>query len=80
MGKAIAAIVRTIIVIIAVCWMFVLLQAQLTCSMIPSIGPHCTDGKGDIWMLPIFTAAFGIPALIGCLVILVMAIRRNRVP
>ena len=64
MGKAISAIVQIIIVIIGGGWFVTLLQAQLTCSLIQSIGPHCTNGKGEIWMLPMFTAAIGIPALI----------------
>ena len=77
MGKAISAIVQIIIVIIGVGWFVTLLQAQLTCSLIPSIGPHCTDGKGEIWMLPTFTAAIGMPALIASLVIVGAAVIRE---
>jgi hypothetical protein len=69
MGKAISAIVQIIIVIVGGGWAFTLVQAQLTCSLIPSIGRHCTDGRGEIWMLPIFTAAIGIPALLASVVI-----------
>jgi hypothetical protein len=78
-GKAISAIVQIIIVIIGGGWAFTLWQAQTTCSLIQSIGPHCTGGKGEIWMLPIFTAPFGIPALIASVVIVGAAVTRKRV-
>jgi hypothetical protein len=78
MGKAISAIVQIIIVIVGGGWAFTLVPAQLTCSLIPSIGPHCTDGKGEIWMLPIFTAAIGIPALPASVVIVGAAVTRKR--
>jgi hypothetical protein len=78
MGEAISAIVQVIIVIIGGGWFVTLLQAQLTCSLIQSIGPHCTNGKGEIWMLPMFTAVIGIPALIASVVIVGSAVTRKR--
>jgi len=77
MGKAISVIVQIIIVIIGVGWAFTLLQAQMTCSLFKWIGPHCTDSRGEIWMLPIFTAGFGIPALIASIFIVRAAITRK---
>lgn len=77
MGKAILSVLKIIIVLIGAAWLFTLLQAQFTCSLVSWIGPHCTDGKGEIWMLPIFTGAFGLPALIGSIFIVWGLARSN---
>jgi hypothetical protein len=77
MGKVPSKILQVVVVLVATAWAFALLQAQMTCSVVRWIGPHCTDGKGEIWMLPLFTAAFGIPALAGSVFILVRAMRRR---
>ncbi len=77
MWKAFSIILQAIVLMIGAAWTFTLLQAQMTCSVVKWIGPHCTDGRGEIWMLPIFTAAFGIPALIASVFILARAIRRR---
>jgi hypothetical protein len=76
--KAVATLVQAVVVLVGANWAFTLVLAQTTCSAISWIGPHCTDGKGEIWMVPFFTAAFGLPALIASIFIVGLAIRRQR--
>lgn len=64
MGKAILAVFKLIVVIVGAAWLSTLLYAQFTCSLVSWIGRHCIGGEAEIWMLPAFTAGFGLPALI----------------
>lgn len=75
-GKAIFVLFKVTVVVIVAAWLVTLLQAQFTCSIFPWVGPHCTDSKGEIWTLPIFTAGIGFPALIGAIFVIRAALGR----
>lgn len=43
-------------------WLVLIGFAQWNCSIIPHVGHQCDGPDYDIWMLPFFTAIWGIPA------------------
>jgi hypothetical protein len=63
--------------LIAAIWLLLIAYAQLTCSLIPSIGTQCHDERGDVWMLPLFTAPVGGFALLGLILMAVVAMCRR---
>ena len=71
-------IARFIIHATTAIWLVLIAFAQMTCSIVPWLGTHCHDERIDIWMLPFFTAAIGIPALINSIIFLRAQIRGRR--
>lgn len=63
--------------ILAAIWLLLIAYAQLTCSLIPSIGTQCHDPRLDVWMLPLFTAPVGGFALLGVILAAVVAMFRR---
>ena len=55
---------RFVVYPIAALFVVIILWAQNSCSLIPSIGHQCNGPEGDAWMLPFMLAPVGIPALI----------------
>ncbi|MDE2065454.1 MAG: hypothetical protein KGJ00_23870 [Bradyrhizobium sp.] len=72
-----AFILKALCFLAAGFFVIVILAAQQTCSLIPSIGHQCNGPDGDVWMLPFFFAPIGIPALIATILISIMATRRS---
>jgi hypothetical protein len=82
MGKAISVIVQLVIVLVGVGWLISLIHAELTCPLILKSWLRPCTVSGEIWMLPMFTGAIGIPALLAAIVIIgaaISALVRNRV-
>jgi hypothetical protein len=81
MGKAISVIVQLVIVFVGV-GLISLTHAELTCPLILKSWLRPCTVSGEIWMLPMFTGAIGIPALLAAIVIIgaaISALVRNRV-
>ncbi len=58
-------------------YVLLIVAAQMTCSVIPSVGKQCHGSDGDVWMAPFFLAPIGVPLLIASsLMLIVAAIRR----
>ncbi len=72
-----AIIARALLVVVAAVFVALIVLAQSTCSLVPSIGTRCHDERGDIWMLPFFAAPIGIPALIASIAMIATALRRR---
>jgi hypothetical protein len=77
MLEQIAFSLKVLCLIAAAVFVLTIVSAQLTCSPIASLGHQCHGADGDVWMLPFFFAPIGIPALIGSIAIIVMAVRRQ---
>lgn len=77
MLEQIAFSLKVLCLIVAAVFVLMIVSAQLTCSIIPSIGNQCHGPDGDVWMPPFFFAPIGIPALIGSIAIFVMAYTRS---
>jgi hypothetical protein len=56
MLKAIVILVQAIIVIVGAIYAYFLVSAQLTCSMIPSVGTPCSGEKTVIWGVLLLSA------------------------
>jgi hypothetical protein len=77
MLKDLAQAIKILCVMVAAIYVLLIVAAELTCSIVPSIGNQCHGPDGDVWMAPFFLAPIGIPALIGSVVIfIIMAVRR----
>jgi hypothetical protein len=76
MLKAIVILVQAIIVIVGAIYAYFLVSAQLTCSMIPSVGTPCSGEKTVIWGVLLLSAPVGIPAMLLSIIIFV-AVRRK---
>ena len=72
-------ILKALCFMLAVGWLALIVIAQQTCSILPSIGHQCHGPEGDIWMLPFFYGIIGLPALIASIIIIILAVvRRSR--
>jgi hypothetical protein len=72
-------ILKALCYAVALGWLALIVAAQETCSILPSIGHQCHGPDGDVWMLPFFLGIIGLPALIASIIIVVVsAIRRSR--
>jgi hypothetical protein len=78
MGRIIAIALKAICFALALGWLALILAAQNTCSILPSIGHQCHGPDGDIWMLPFFFGLIGLPALIASIIIIVVALIRRK--
>jgi hypothetical protein len=65
-------IVQLVIVVIGGGWLISLIDAETKCPWIFKSwrsAPACVGG-GEIWMMPMFTGAIGVPALLMSIVII----------
>ena len=63
--------------VVAALWIVFVVYAQLTCSLIPSVGTHCHDPTLDVWMLPFLTAPFGGLAILGLILTALVRVFRR---
>jgi hypothetical protein len=54
-----------------------ILFAQSKCPLYPA---NSCNGLGDIWVIPLMLAFLGIPALTGCILIIISAMKARRNP
>jgi hypothetical protein len=79
MGRVFENILKALCFTLAFGWLALIVIAQDTCSILPSIGHQCHGPDGDIWMLPFFLGIIGLPALIASIIIIIVAaVRRSR--
>jgi hypothetical protein len=78
MGRVFANVLNALCIALALGWLALIVAAQQTCSILPSIGHQCHGPEGDVWMLPFFLGIIGLPALIASIVIIGAAVRRRR--
>jgi hypothetical protein len=78
MGRVFANVLNALCIALALGWLALIVAAQQTCSILPSIGHQCHGPEGDVWMLPFFLAIIGLPAVIASIVIIGAAVRRRR--
>jgi hypothetical protein len=72
-------ILKALCFALALGWLALIVLAQQTCSILPSIGHQCHGPDGDVWMLPFFLGIIGLPALIASIIIVIVAaVRRSR--
>jgi hypothetical protein len=76
MSEQSAFILKALCFIAAAVFVLTIASAQLECSVIPSISRQCHSSDGDVWMMPLFFAPIGIPALIATIAIFILAVRR----
>jgi hypothetical protein len=74
MGRVFANILKALCIALALGWLALIVAAQQTCSILPSIGHQCHGPDGDVWMLPFFLAIIGLPALIASIIIAIFAV------
>jgi hypothetical protein len=67
--KVLGYLVQGIVGIVAALWLSIVGLAQYHCSVIPWIGT-CKSFDEDAWLVPLFLAPIGVPALIASIVIL----------
>ncbi|CCE09129.1 hypothetical protein BRAS3843_3040014 [Bradyrhizobium sp. STM 3843] len=70
MYKVIDTILNIGCLLTATFYVLTVLWAQLNCSLIPMLGSPCHGSERDAWMVPLFLAPIGVPALIGLAVML----------
>jgi hypothetical protein len=79
MGRVFANVLNALCIALALGWLALIVAAQQTCSILPSIGHQCHGPEGDVWMLPFFLGIIGLPALIASIIIIIgAAVRRRR--
>lgn len=72
-------ILKALCFALALGWLALIVLAQQTCSIFPSIGHQCHGPDGDVWMLPFFLGIIGLPALMASIIIIIVAaVRRSR--
>jgi lysylphosphatidylglycerol synthetase-like protein (DUF2156 family) len=82
-GRAAAivgGIASFVIYVVAAIWLLLIAYAQMNCSQVPWLGTQCHDERGDVWMLPFFSAPIGLPAFVISVVLLIVRARRRRSP
>jgi hypothetical protein len=77
MHRALENVVKVLCFALALGWLALVVIAQRTCSIFPSIGHQCHGPEGDIWMPPFFYSLLGLPALIASIVIVTNAVVRR---
>jgi hypothetical protein len=65
----IAKILKVLSFLAALAWFGLIVVAQQSCSIIPSVGHQCNGPEGDVWTLPFFYSVIGPPALIASITI-----------
>jgi len=73
-----AIALKALCFVLALSWLALIFAAQSTCSILPSIGHQCHGPDGDVWMLPFFFGIIGLPALIGSIILIVIALIRRQ--
>ncbi|MBR1222976.1 hypothetical protein JQ557_33595 [Bradyrhizobium sp. U87765 SZCCT0131] len=77
-GRLLLLLLKGLVVLVALLWLITVGVAESNCSLLPGGAQRCGGGMGDIWVIPIFSAPIGIPAVIGAAVIIISAARRRR--
>jgi hypothetical protein len=78
-SAAILEVIASVVVYaVTAIWILLIAFAQMHCSMLPWLGTRCHDKRGDIWMLPFFSAPIGLPAFLISIVLLIVQLRRGR--
>jgi hypothetical protein len=75
--RVIVFILKALCFLLAALFIFLIVYAQLNCSIFPSIGYQCHGPDLDIWMLPFFYAPLGIPTLLASIGILIVGVVRR---
>jgi hypothetical protein len=70
MYKVIDTILNIGCLLTAASYLLTIAWAQANCSLLPVLGRQCNGPDRDVWMIPLFLAPIGIPAVIGVAVML----------
>jgi len=78
MTKIIIRVLKGICFLLAALWLGTVVDVQLNCSIIPSVGHQCHGQDTMIWLFPLVFSAIGIPAVLASIIIVVTGRRKPR--